>query len=77
MIYYELKHNYKDYKKGYYVVDNLVTDTSVSPYYYLMAISHRVWNETSFDVTFRKNRDNASSVDMEEFFWIKLQAKQI
>jgi hypothetical protein len=78
--YYEIKHanNVYGYVPGYYVRS---PEKSVFGHNFrLMEMADRVWREDGDDVAYTKNCHNSASstpVDIKEFVWVKLQARQI
>lgn len=85
---HEWRHSHRTFRPGIYRMTDRQDVTGISigdgddiivPWG-VMANAERAWAESaSGEVTWLKNRllDPASPVDMEEFVWIKLQAKPL
>jgi hypothetical protein len=71
----------KDFGGKYFALYNTPKIKVVTaPERYLMLYSERVWAEEEDDVSYLKNRftgSKDSTIDMKEFFWIKLKSKTI
>ena len=78
--YYEIVHpnNVYGYEPGYYA--RTPEKTMFGHNFKLAEIADRVWRESGDDVVYVKNRNAPTSstlVDIKEFMWVKLQARQV
>jgi hypothetical protein len=78
--YYEIKHanNVYGYTPGYYV--RSPEKSLFGHSFKLTETADRVWREDGDDVAYIKNRwadCSKTLVDVKEFMWVKLQARQI
>jgi hypothetical protein len=81
--YFEIADSYTDLYDGKYLCSSHTNDEIISKTgWSMIMVSNRVWKEEDNRITFVKNRNvniqlDRSQVDLKEFMWIKLCAKQL